>query len=93
MHHLEATVQDVHTISKCDFEHLRTRVAFIETHVRKGSLLSQRKWLPTSRKGTWCGGVVPQSNKFYLRKGLILTTLVVNSFFARLNNFQIVEKQ
>lgn len=43
MHHLETTVQDVHTISKCDFEHLRTRVAFIETRVRKGSLLSQRK--------------------------------------------------
>lgn len=43
MHHLEATVQDVHTISKCDFEHLKTEVAFVETSIRKGSLLSLRK--------------------------------------------------
>lgn len=88
MHHLEATVQDVHTISKCDFERLTTRVAFFETSVRKGSLLSQWKGLSTSRKGPWCGGVVPPSNKFYLRKGLILTTLVVNSFSARIIIFR-----
>lgn len=35
MHHLEAKEQVVHTISKCDFEHLTTRVAFIEACVRK----------------------------------------------------------
>lgn len=43
MHHLEAIEQVVHTISKCDFEHLTTRVAFIETSVRKGSTHSKKK--------------------------------------------------
>lgn len=45
MHHLEAIEQVVHTISKCDFEHLTTRVAFIETSVRKGSTHSKKKMI------------------------------------------------
>lgn len=35
MHHLEAKEQIVHTISKCDFEHLTTLVTFIEIQRRK----------------------------------------------------------
>lgn len=92
MHHLEAIEQVVHTISKCDFEYLTTRVVFIEISVTKESIHSQQKWLSISKSGTCHGESVPYFNKIYLEKGLIFITLTVNPFFSMINSLWIMDK-